>query len=122
MKDAVLDATTMTTPSVAFQSQSGLVVRPELPGHTPEVPSKNYSVVSVEVLDAEIVASVDAAHGHYNGLRRELVLRLLPALAEMRSRHASQGARNDVNHRLGLPMDMVAVLLDCPLENPSARR
>lgn len=93
----------MTATGVAFQSQSGLVVRPELPGCTPEVESKNYSVVSVEALDAEIVASVDAAHGHYNGLRRELVLRLLPALAEMRSRHASQGARNDVNHRLGLP-------------------
>jgi hypothetical protein len=93
----------MTATGVAFQSQSRLVVRPELPGCSPEVESNNYSVVSVEALDAEIVASVDAAHGHYNGLRRELVLRLLPALAEMRSRHGSQGARNDVNHRLGLP-------------------
>jgi hypothetical protein len=56
-----------------------------------------------EALDGEIVASVDAAHGHYDGLRHELVMRLLPALAEMRRRHGAQGARNDLNLKLALP-------------------
>ena len=55
-------------------------------------------------MDGEIVASVGAAQDHYDGLRRVLVLRLLPALSEMRKRHAAQGARNDLNRRLGLPV------------------
>jgi hypothetical protein len=75
----------------------------ELPGTIPEVAPKEYRAFTDEALDGEIVASVGAAQRHYDGLRRELVLRLLPALAEMRKRHAAQGARNDLNRRLGLP-------------------
>ena len=93
----------MTATSVAFQSQSGLVVRPELSGRIHKVVSEEYRKFTDEALDGEIVASVDAAHGHYDGLRRELVMRLLPALAEMRRRHGAQGARNDLNSKLGLP-------------------
>jgi hypothetical protein len=62
-----------------------------------------YKQYSDQALDAEIVQSFDAAHKHYLGLRREVVLRLLPALAEMRERHTAQGSRNDLNVRLGLP-------------------
>ncbi len=69
----------------------------------PEVTRKEYRAYSHEALDAEIVESVNEAHEHYNGLRRELVMRLLPALAEMRKRHGAQGSRNDLNTRLGLP-------------------
>jgi hypothetical protein len=76
----------------------------ELPGITPKVASREYQRFTDEALDGEIVASVSAAQNHYDGLRRELVLRLLPALAEMRKRHAAQGARNDLNRRLGLPV------------------
>lgn len=75
-----------------------------LSGSTPEVAAKEYRQYTDEALDGEIVASVNAAQGHYDGLRRELVLRLLPALGEMRKRHAAQGARNDLNRRLGLPL------------------
>jgi hypothetical protein len=82
---------------------TALIRMTELPGTIPEVASKQYRHFTDQALDSEIVASVDAAQGHYDGLRRELVLRLLPALAEMRNRHAAQGARNDLNRRLGLP-------------------
>jgi hypothetical protein len=85
------------------QSKNGLVVRPELSGRIHKVASDEYRGFTDEALDGEIVASVDAAHGHYDGLRRELVLRLLPALAEMRRRHGAQGARNDLNRKLALP-------------------
>jgi hypothetical protein len=82
---------------------ASISVAPQLSGCIPEVASTEYRSLSDEALDGEIVASVDAAHAHYNGLRRELVLRLLPALSEMRSRHSAQGTRNDLNVRLGLP-------------------
>ncbi len=80
-----------------------LALIPQLSGRIPEVASKEYRHFTDQALDGEIVASVGSAQGHYDGLRRELVLRLLPALAEMRKRHAAQGARNDLNRRLGLP-------------------
>jgi len=72
-----------------------------LSGCIPEV--KEYRAFSDKALDSEIIDSVNEAHAHYNGLRRELVLRLLPALGEMRRRHAAQGVRNDLNAKLGLP-------------------
>lgn len=83
---------------------TALVRTSELSGTTPKVAPKEYQRYTDEALDGEIVASVTAAQGHYDGLRRELVLRLLPALVEMRKRHAAQGARNDLNRRLGLPV------------------
>ncbi len=82
---------------------TALALIPEHPGTIPEVAPREYQKLTDEALDGEIVASVDAAHGHYDGLRRELVVRLLPSLAEMRRRHAAQGVRNDLNRRLGLP-------------------
>ncbi len=84
---------------------SGLMLakanRQELPGRVPEV--KDYRAFSDKALDGEIVESFRAAQEHYNGLRREVVARLLPALGEMRRRHAAQGVRNDLNAKLGLP-------------------
>jgi hypothetical protein len=82
---------------------TSLALIPELSGYIPKVAPREYRDFTDAALDGEIIASVDAAQGHYDGLRRELVLRLLPSLAEMRRRHASQGARNDLNRRLGLP-------------------
>jgi hypothetical protein len=82
---------------------TALALIPELPGRIPEVPGKEYRNFSDKALDAEIVESFGAAQKYYSGLRREVVLRLLPALAEMRQRHAAQGSRNDLNVRLGLP-------------------
>jgi hypothetical protein len=75
----------------------------ELVGRSTEVTVTEYRSYTDEALDCEIVQSCDAAHGHYNGLRRELALRLLPALAEMRRRHGAQGSRNDLNAKFGLP-------------------
>ena len=75
----------------------------EPPLRIAEVSPKNYRGYSDEALDSEIVESFNAAHGHYTALRREVVLRLLPALMEMRGRHALPGARNDLNAKLGLP-------------------
>jgi hypothetical protein len=75
----------------------------ELPRPLAKVPSKDYREYTDVALDSTIVSSVHAAHSHYDGLRRELVSRLLPALSEMRRRYASQGARNDLLRRLGLP-------------------
>ena len=72
-----------------------------LSGHVPKV--KEYLAFSDKALDGEIVDSVNEAHAHYNGLRRELVLRLLPALGEMRRRYSAQGTRNDLQVKLGLP-------------------
>ena len=82
---------------------TALVMTPQPSGRIQKVAPEEYREFTDEALDGEIVASVDAAHGHYDGLRRELVLRLLPALAEMRRRHSAQGARNDLNGKLGLP-------------------
>jgi hypothetical protein len=82
---------------------TSLALTQQLSGRIHKVAPKEYWEFTDEALDGEIVASVDAAHGHYDGLRRELVLRLLPALAEMRRRHSAQGARNDLNSKLGLP-------------------
>jgi hypothetical protein len=72
-----------------------------LSGHVPKV--KEYRTFSDKALDVEIIDSVSEAHAHYNGLRRELVLRLLPALSEMRRRYSAQGTRNDLQAKLGLP-------------------
>ncbi len=95
------------TLSLAMAAKSNgstsLALIPELSGYIPKVAPREYRDFTDVALDGEIVASVDAAQGHYDGLRRELVLRLLPSLAEMRRRHDSQGARNDLNRRLGLP-------------------
>ncbi len=62
-----------------------------------------YETYSDEELDRQIVRSVGAAQSFYNRLREEVVIRLLPALAEMRRRHGAQGVRNDLNSKLGLP-------------------
>jgi hypothetical protein len=83
---------------------TALALIPELSGTSPKVASKKYTGYTDEALDGEIVASVNAAQSHYDGLRRVLILRLLPALAEMRKRHGKQGVRNDLNRRLGLPV------------------
>jgi hypothetical protein len=82
---------------------TSLTLTPQLSGRIHKVCPEEYREFTDEALDGEIVASVDAAHGHYDGLRRELVMRLLPALAEMRQRHSAQGSRNDLNAKLGLP-------------------
>jgi hypothetical protein len=82
---------------------TALALTPQLSGCVQKVDPQEFREFTDEALDSKIVASVDAAHGHYDGLRRELVLRLLPALAEMRRRHSAQGARNDLNSKLGLP-------------------
>jgi len=83
---------------------TALALIPELSGTSPEVAPKEYTDYTDEALDGEIVASVNAAQSHHDGLRRVLILRLLPALAEMRDRHSKQGVRNDLNRRLGLPV------------------
>jgi hypothetical protein len=80
-----------------------LALTPQLSGRIQKVDQHEYRDYTDEALDGEIVTSVGAAQGHYDGLRRELVLRLLPALADMRRRHSAQGVRNDLNRRLGLP-------------------
>ena len=96
----------MIAPTMASNStgSTALALIPELSGTSPKVVPKEYTGYTDEALDGEIVASVNAAQSHYDGLRRVLILRLLPALAEMRKRHAAQGARNDLNRRLGLPL------------------
>jgi hypothetical protein len=65
--------------------------------------SNTYQTYSDEELDRQIVRSVGAAQSFYTRLREEVVLKLLPALVEMRRRHGAQGARNDLNSKLGLP-------------------
>jgi hypothetical protein len=93
----------MATNGTGLQVAKAKTQALELSGRIQKDTSEEYREFTNEALDGEIVASVDAAHGHYDGLRRELVLRLLPALAEMRRRHGAQGARNDLNASLGLP-------------------
>lgn len=94
----------MISPTMASTTSTALTRIAELSGTSPKVASKEYTGYTDEALDGEIVASVNAAQSHYDGLRRVLILRLLPALAEMRQRHGKQGVRNDLNRRLGLPV------------------
>ena len=72
-------------------------------GEPRKLTSNTYATYSDEELDRQIVRSVGAAQSFYTRLREEVVLKLLPALAEMRRRHGAQGVRNDLNCKLGLP-------------------
>ncbi len=74
--------------------------QPQPPGH--DVPQVDFTTYSTTALDGEIQDSIGKAAGHAEGLRREVITRLLPALREMEKRYAARGARNDLKND-GLP-------------------
>ena len=89
----------MRTKGVGGNSMKALVPATNDENIKPNV----YTDFTVEALHAEILDSRDKIAGCIREQRREVIIRLLPGLAEMQTRYEAKGARNDLNEKLGLP-------------------